>query len=50
MATKKTKIVKSVNKGGAFSRQVTKAGPTAPPIPSESRMRSNANDPLKQQG
>jgi hypothetical protein len=48
MAKGKTKFVKPTNKGGAFSRQVTKSGPTAPPIPADSRMRSDANDPLKQ--
>jgi len=52
MATKKTKIVKSTNKGGAFSRQVTKSGPTAPPIPADSGMISQPtkSDPLGQKG
>jgi hypothetical protein len=53
MATKKTKIVKSANKGGVFSRQVTKSGPTAPPIPADSGVRiaqPTPSDPLGQKG
>ncbi len=50
MAKGKTKFVKPTNNGGAFSKQVTRSGPTPPPIPADSRVVSNANDPLKQRG
>jgi len=46
MAKGKTKFVKPTNKGGAFSRQVTKSVPTANPIPAD--MRPTPSDPLVQ--
>ena len=50
MATKFKKIKATGGRGGVFSKQVTRSGPTAPPIPADSRVVSNANDPLKQRG
>jgi len=52
MVTKFKKVKATGGRVSAFSKSVTKSGPTAPPIPADvgSRVVSKANDPLKQQG
>ena len=49
MATKFKKIKATGGRGGVFSKQVTRSGPTPPPIPADSRVRLSPKDPLNQQ-